>query len=246
MSDTGPKLSEIAAALGVSRPRVTQLVADGMPTDSIESAVAWRNQRRESNQRAGHIAVPVRPLSLEGLDNILNAVAGDTTVNQTADKEMDTRISQQVELCRLTREAFVTAVGNGDPSQTKLYGNFDRAIGTLMRMEKERGVRLQEMGRLIDADEAAARYGKILSQLRIMVERAELTVAPNANPDNPAKALVAFRDFRDDLFRKISEYAPQVVSEAVNSELGEEVAAAEKNSEDTGELEWETPKDEVE
>ena len=69
--DRGPKLSEIAEALGVSRPRVTQLVAEGMPTDSIEAALAWRANRKVANQNAGHIAVPVRPINLGDLDAIV-------------------------------------------------------------------------------------------------------------------------------------------------------------------------------
>jgi hypothetical protein len=244
--ERGPKLSEIAEALGVSRPRVTQLVAEGMPTDSIEAALAWRANRRISNQNAGHVAIPVRPINLGDLDSILNAVAGDGGGQQTEDKEMDTRIAQQVELCRITREAFVRAVQDGDPSQSKLYGNFDRAVATLMKMEKERQIRLQEKARLVDADEAAARYGKILSQLRILVERAELTVAPKANPDNPAKALIAFREFRDDLFRKISEYAPQVVKEDVNADLAAEVKPMEEEPKEEKGLEWEATEEETE
>lgn len=249
--ERGPKLSEIAEALGVSRPRVTQLVAEGMPTESIEAAKAWRANRKIANQNAGHVAIPVRPINLGDLDSILNAVAGDGAGQKTQDTEMDTRISQQVELCRITREAFVRAVQEGDPSQSKLYGNFDRAITTLMKMEKERQIRLQEMARLIDADEAAARYGKILGQLRTLVERAELTVAPEANPDNPAKALVAFRKFARDLFTKISEYAPQVVKDDVNSELAAEVKPMEEEPEAPQDAEkemgdWEAPSDEEE
>lgn len=244
--EKGPKLSEIARELGVSRPRVTQLVAEGMPTDSVEAAKAWRAARQRKNENAGHVAIPVRPINLGDLDSILNAVAGDGGGQKTEDTEMDTRIAQQVELCRLTREAFVRAVQEGDPSQSKLYGNFDRAIATLMRMEKERAIRLQEMARLVDADEAASRYGKILSQLRTLVERAELTVAPKANPDNPAKALIAYREFKEDLFRKISEYAPQVVKEEVNGELAAEVTPMEEEPEvpEDGEKEmgdWEAP-----
>lgn len=244
--ERGPKLSEIAEALGVSRPRVTQLVAEGMPTDSIEAALAWRANRRVANQNAGHIAVPVKPINLGDLDSILNAVAGDGGGQQTEDKDMDTRIAQQVELCRLTREAFVRAVQDGDPSQSKLYGNFDRAVATLMKMEKERQIRLQEKARLVDADEAAARYGKILSQLRVLVERAELTVAPKANPDNPPKALIAFREFRDDLFRKISEYAPQVVKDDVNADLAAEVKPMDDEPKEEKGLEWEAPEEETE
>ena len=198
---------ELAGHLGVSRVRVTQLVAQGMPIDSPEAAKAWRDRRRSDNQREGHIAIPVQPLNLERLDEILNSVSAG---GATGDEEMDSRITQQIALVQMTRETFEQAVASGDPSQTKLYGNYDRAIATLLRLERERHIRLQERGRLVDADEASQRFGKILGQLRSLIERAELTVAPQANPDNPPKALKAFRDFRDDLFRKISEYAPQV------------------------------------
>jgi hypothetical protein len=102
------------------------------------------------------------------------------------------------------------ALQSGDPAQGKLYANYDRAVATLLRLEKERFIRIQEEGKLIDAEVAAMRFAKVMGQLRNLIERAELTVAPKANPDNPPKALKAFRDFRDDLFRKISEYSPDV------------------------------------
>lgn len=206
---------DLAEALGVSRPRVTQLVALGMPTDSLDAAVAWRDARRVRNGNAG-VAVPVQPLNLGDLDNVLQLVSGGESgsgiVPQggTGDEEMDRRIREQAELCNMTRQSFLQAMTSGDPSQAKLYGNYDRAIATLLRLERERLVRLQERGRLVDADEAANRFGKILSQLRSLIERAELTFAPKANPEDPPKALAAFRIFRDDLFRKISEYNPQV------------------------------------
>lgn len=196
---------EIAVALGLTKGRVSQLVKEGMPTESVEAARAWREARKQYNEREGHISQPVQPLVLGDLDNILQSVTGDT-----GNSEMDERIRNQVELCRLTREVFLQALTSGDPSQGKLYGNYDRAIGTLLSLEKVRFQREQEEGRLISADAAAARFSKVLGQLRSLIDRAELTVAPQANPENPPKALKAFREFKEDLFRKISEYNPEV------------------------------------
>ncbi len=209
--------SEIATALGLTRGRVSQLVKMGMPTESVEAARAWRAERQSSNERAGHIAQPVRPLDLSGLDDILQAVSQP----QGGGDEMDVRIQQQVELCRMTREVFVNALENGDPAQGKLYGNYDRAIGTLLALEKVRKQRQVEDGRLVDADEAAARFSKVLGQLRSLLDRAELTFAPKANPDNPPKALKAYREFKEDIFRKISEYGVQV--EDGSPRIGEDV-----------------------
>lgn len=178
---------------------------EGMPTSSIEEARAWRDSRRVEMQNRGHISQPVQPLNLSGLDSILQSVTGET-----GNSEMDTRVSEQTELCSLTRQVFMQALQSGDPAQGKLYANYDRAVATLLRLEKERFVRIQEEGKLIDAEAAAARFGKVMGQLRSQIERAELTFAPKANPDNPSKALKAYREFRDDLFRKISEYSPSV------------------------------------
>lgn len=197
--------NEIAAALGLTKGRVSQLVKEGMPSDSIEEARAWREARKVEMQRAGHISQPVQPLRLGDLDSILKSVTGET-----GNTEMDTRVAEQTELCRLTREVFMTALTSGDPSQGKLYANYDRAVATLLRLEKERFIRIQEEGKLIDADVAAGRFAKIMGQLRSLIDRAELTVAPKANPDNPPKALKAFREFKEDLFRKIAEYSPSV------------------------------------
>ncbi|NDF36153.1 MAG: hypothetical protein EB154_10000, partial [Nitrosopumilaceae archaeon] len=182
---------ELGEALNISRARVTQLVGLGMPTESVELARAWRDKRRSENERAGHIAIPVKPLNVGDLNSILSdmKIAGST-----GDAEMDERIKQQVELCEMTRQVFENALREGDPSQSKLYGNYDKSVATLLRLERERHIRLQERGRLVDADEAFARFGKILNQLRSLIERAELTVAPESNPDNPQKALKAFRN----------------------------------------------------
>lgn len=238
-----PTGEQLAEALGITEGRVSQLKKEGMPTDSIEAAKAWRANRKAANERAGHIAIPVQPISLGGLDDILNSISGS---EPSGDTEMDTRIRQQLELCELTRQQFLQAAQSGDPSQSKLYTNFDRSIATLLRLEKERQIRLQESGRLVDADEAAARYGKILGQLRSLLERAELTFAPKANPENPTKALKAYREFRDDIFRKLSDYAPTVVSKEVVKDLPPPEAAEETEApkdDTTGGLEWEEPEE---
>jgi hypothetical protein len=140
------------------------------------------------------------------------------------------------------------ALEGGDPAQGKLYANYDRAIATLLRLEKERHIRLQEEGRLIDAGEASARFGKVLGQLRSQIERAELTFAPKANPDNPPKALKAYREFKDDLFRKISEYnvevrdgSPAIGDDEVDTPVGDPSLTGEGEVE--GDLEWEAEKE---
>jgi phage terminase Nu1 subunit (DNA packaging protein) len=44
---------QLAAAMGISRSLVTRLVGRGMPTDSVESAAAWRRSRTLPRTRRG-------------------------------------------------------------------------------------------------------------------------------------------------------------------------------------------------
>lgn len=248
---------EIATALGITKGRCSQLVKIGMPTDSVESARAWRANRKNAMENAGHISQPVRPLNLGDLDGILRSLSREASSSDNS--EMDIRIQQQVELCQMTRTVFMQALQGGDPAQGKLYSNYDRAIGTLLSLEKVRHHRLQEEGRLIDAGEASARFGKILGQLRSQIERAELTVAPKANPENPPKALKAFREFRDDLFRRMSEYnvevrdgSPAIGEDEVDTPtgdvgVGDSTVITDVNGEAlSGNLEWTNDEEETE
>ena len=49
-----PKVTQkqIAQALGISTRRVTQLIKDGMPCDSIQAAIAWRSQKQSGDSTA--------------------------------------------------------------------------------------------------------------------------------------------------------------------------------------------------
>ncbi len=50
-----PTVRQIAAALGISHPRVVALSKEGMPTDSIEAAAAWREAHTNPAARAGQM-----------------------------------------------------------------------------------------------------------------------------------------------------------------------------------------------
>lgn len=48
-----PTVRQIAAALGISHPRVVALSKEGMPTDSIEAAAAWREAHMNPAAQVG-------------------------------------------------------------------------------------------------------------------------------------------------------------------------------------------------
>ena len=52
MKSSTPKNSELATALAVTVRRVGQLKSDGMPSDSIQAAIAWRAQKQSGDSTA--------------------------------------------------------------------------------------------------------------------------------------------------------------------------------------------------
>ena len=53
-----PSQTEIADALGLTRQRVSVLVKKGMPIDSIDAAIAWRQEQEDARVRRAPVAIP--------------------------------------------------------------------------------------------------------------------------------------------------------------------------------------------
>ena len=56
-----PSNLEIGAALGITAQRVSVLKREGMPTDSVEAAQAWRATRDEVRRAQAPKAAPAQP-----------------------------------------------------------------------------------------------------------------------------------------------------------------------------------------
>ena len=179
------QLKDIAAALGVTPQRVTALVRLGMPTDSIEAAVAWRSTREDGRRRPAPKAV-----APDALDD------GTLAHSIEAHKAL---VSQ-------ARGVWQAAMDQGDSNQGKFQTAYNQSFKTLLDLEAEQERRLKESRTFILRTEAEATVRAFAGEVLARLDKLALEVAEKVNPDNPplaVKVLDAWcRSVRIDLSRE--------------------------------------------
>ena len=172
---------EIGNALGVTPQRVSVLKRDGMPTHSIEAAMAWRTNREES--RKAHAPV--------------------VDAAQLDDGSLAERIRKQNEDVSRARDIWRAAMEQGDPNQAKYHTQFNQATSKLLDLEAEQERRLILSRDYITAKEAAEAMRQLTAEFVNRLDKLALDVAEACNPENPAKAVKALeawaRKTREDL-----------------------------------------------
>ena len=106
---------EIAEALGLTRQRVSVLVKQGMPLDSVEAALAWR-QAREDERR--------RPAPVVELDTLTDLTLEQSIVTHKARVEH-------------AGEIWDAAMRSGDTNGPKYQSSYNAAFKTLNHLEAE-------------------------------------------------------------------------------------------------------------
>ena len=162
-------LKEIADALGVTRQRVTVLVKDGMPTTSIEAAVAWRQAKEDGRTRRAPKAAPAQ------LD--------DGTLADT--------IAEHRTLVGRARGVWLAAMESGDPNQGKYQTAYNQSLKTLVALEEEQERRLILAKEYISSKEATEAMRQMTGEVVNRLDKLALDVAEACNPENPAKAVKA-------------------------------------------------------
>jgi hypothetical protein len=159
--------AEIGAALGVTAQRVSALRKEGMPTDTIEAAKAWREARAQVQRAQAPKAAPAQ------LD--------DGTLADT--------IAEHRSLVGRARGVWQAAMEGGDPNQGKYQTAYNQSLKTLVALEEEQERRLILAKEYISAKEAAEAMRQITSEMVNRLDKLALDVAEGCNPENPAKAV---------------------------------------------------------
>ena len=179
--------AQLAARWELSKGRISQLVADGMPLDSIESAERWRAAR--------HMATGIAPSNYR-----MEPSSPEETETQSLDDEdgerpttvletFDSIVERQRILVQLSRNQYIQAVRQGSPQQSKLYASYDKTVNTLTKLKAEAdrlAVNNREYIRATDAGEAMR---SLMSDVVNRLDKLALDVAEGCNPENPAKAV---------------------------------------------------------
>lgn len=177
------KLKDIAEGLGVTPQRVSVLLKLGMPTDSVESALAWRAAREDGRRKPAPIAEP------QSLD----------------DGSLASGIEAHRALVSQARAVWQAAMDQGDSNQGKYQTAYNQSYKTLLDLEAEQERRLKESRAFIKRTEAESSMRELMAEVVNRLDKLALDVAEKCNPANPpvaVKALEAWaRKTREDLSR---------------------------------------------
>lgn len=173
----------LAAALGISVQRVGVLRREGMPTNTVEAAVAWREARAAA--RAASAPVPTEPTSLD-----------DGTIQQ--------RIHRQNILVSRARDVWQAAMETGDRDQSKYHSQYNQATSKLIDLEAEAERRAIMAREYIKASEAKEAMLQLTGEWLEMMERMPSEVGEACNPNDPPKAIAVLQAYVRKVREKLS------------------------------------------
>lgn len=207
---------ELAERWGLSPGRVSQLVSEGMPLDSLEAADAWRSSRKRA---VSSLTAKIAEQAVSGA----TSEAGEESprLDPSRTDAIDDALDKQRKLVSFARSNYLRALRNGDASASRLFTAYDKSLAMLLKVEKEATARALASRQLISRNVVLERLRKVLSSVRTELELAEFSFAPKANPDNPAIALKAFQDFRREVLKNLSSQSSGAVASLFGEDFGE-------------------------
>jgi len=184
------RMVDIAKALNVSKQTANGFKAQGMPTDSVESAQAWYNSRRAT--RGADAGVPTGNVSDESFAEI---------------------VSQHRSLKERAYRQYLEDLDNKDKNQSKSYATYDKLLKTMVALEREAVARDIASRKYVETAQAVAVFGKILLSLRNDLSQLGTRVAPKANDQNPGMAMKAVDEEVAKLLRRHSQSAEDAIAD---------------------------------
>ena len=159
--------AQFAAAFDVTVQAVSYMKRNGMPTESIEAALAWKAER-DANRRAR--APQAAPAQLD-------------------DGSLADTISEHRALVGRARGVWQAAMEQGDTHQGKYQAAYNASLRSLVQLEAEQERRLILAKDYISSKEAGEAMRELASGVVNRLDKLALDVAEGCNPENPAKAV---------------------------------------------------------
>jgi hypothetical protein len=167
----------------LSKGRISQLVAEGMPLESVEAAEKWRAERIGLNGNPADAYTRSDEPGQEALNQLPQKQGGPET--------FESIVERQRLLVQLSRNQYIKAVREGSPAQSKLYASYDKTVNTLTKLKAELD-RITVMSReFISATEASEAMREMTGNFVNRLDKLALETAEACNPENPAKAVKA-------------------------------------------------------
>jgi hypothetical protein len=212
---------DIAERLEISRQAINGFINQGMPTDSIEAAEAWYNERQMRRNGGVNLRKNAE----------ITLTAGQMSEN---DRNFAHIVEQHRELKARAYQQYLEDLDEHSPNQSKSYATYDKLVKTLVSLERELHARNIAAKEYIKTQTAIERFGKVLLAIRNELTQLSTKIAIKANPDAPGTAMKAIDDEVTKILGRLSnqaEDAKDAVKEAVV-----EVAIEETQSTDPDEV----------
>jgi hypothetical protein len=212
---------DIAERLEISRQAVNGFINQGMPTDSIEAAEAWYNERQMRRNGGANVRKNAE----------ITLTAGQMSEN---DRNFAHIVEQHRELKARAYQQYLEDLDEHSPNQSKSYATYDKLVKTLVSLERELHARNIAAKEYIKTQTAIERFGKVLLSIRNELTQLSTKIAIKANPDAPGTAMKAIDEEVTKILARLSNQADDAkdaVKEAVV-----EVAIEETQSTDPDEV----------
>lgn len=175
------KLKELASGLGLTTQRVSILLKEGMPGDSVDAAKAWREERTAAKKRG----------------------APKPKVAELDDGSLADTIEEHRGLVGRARGVWEAAMEMGDPNQGKYQTAYNQSLKTLIALEEEQERRALLARDYIKASEAQEAMLRIVGEVIARLDKMPAEVGESCNPNDPPKAMEVLaawvRKTREDL-----------------------------------------------
>jgi len=203
---------DIAERLGLARQTINGFIRSRMPTNSIEEAEAWYNER---SARRDQNLTP------------------DQQVDDS-DKDFAAIVEKHRQLKAEAYEQYRRDLRNEDPNQSKSYATYDKLVKTLVALERELHARNIAAREYIKTQTAIERFGKVILSIRNELTQLSTKIAVKANPDSPGTAMKAIDTEITNILNRLagqSDDAKEAVQEIVVLETPKEEVATDKPDE---------------
>lgn len=218
---------DLANLWGLTRARISAMVKAGMPLTSLADAEAWRMTRANA---VGNLN---RRLEAEAVAGAGDAATGETgredapRLPEEATDAIADALAKQRKLVNFTRGNYLRALRDNPATAARYFTAYDKSLSMLLRVEKEATARSLASRQLITRQTVLERLRKVLASVRSELEQGEFEFAPKANPEDPALALKAFRDFRQVVLERLFRDAGDAASSLFGEDLGEKAVEPE-------------------
>ena len=187
--------------LGLSKGRISALIKEGMPSNSLAAAIEWRikNQKKPSRKM---------PILAGDVDFIKN-------VDDQKKQNIDTASEEEDSLARLLRAKNAEKIAFGLLIQATKEKNAlamkNCVMGLAMaqkRVHEAQIEHLNEKARLrqtLSADEVQETYTKYLGGIRALLDAMPSSICSRANPSDPECAKQAIEDAVNQIYIAIQK-----------------------------------------